>query len=80
MCVGDKPGNQVNEEVRYSSMTDVLDLRDILQLIVDRLNDRSLPEHNLIEDGDQSVFHLLPQLRDKLQLFIIERLDKLCEM
>src|SRR5947209_8137645 len=55
--VSNQTCDQIDEEVHRTAMTRVLNLRDILQLIVDRFNDGSLPEHDLIEHRQQLVLH-----------------------
>ncbi|SDW41727.1 hypothetical protein SAMN05421882_101078 [Nitrosomonas communis] len=39
--VSHQPGYQINKEVKWTAMTGMLDLRDILQLVIDALNDRA---------------------------------------
>ena len=47
-------------------MSRMLYLGDILQWVVNRLNNRSLAQHQLVEDGHQLVFHVFSYLGYKL--------------
>ncbi len=46
--VGDKTGDQVDHEIENTSMAGMLDLRDILKLIVDRLDERAFACEQLV--------------------------------
>ena len=54
----------------------MLNLRDILQLVVDRFDYRSFTEHDFIEHQHQPVLHLALEFGHKLHLLIIERLEQ----
>ena len=42
MAVGNEPCDQIDQEVDGTAMTSMLDLADVLKLIIDGFNDRSL--------------------------------------
>jgi hypothetical protein len=42
LAVREQPTNQIDHEIRETAMTSVLDLRDVLQLIHNRLQNRTL--------------------------------------
>ena len=49
-------------------MTRMFDLRDVLELINDGLNDRSAAQQNTITPSHQLVLHILAQLGDQLKI------------
>ena len=49
-------------------MTRMLDLRDVLELINDGLNDCSAAQQNTITPSHQLVLHILAQLGDQLKI------------
>ena len=58
-------------------MTRMLDLRDVLELIDDGLNDRSAAQQNAIAPGHQLVLHILAQLGNQLKIkHLAQRLSK----
>ncbi len=57
-------------------MSAVLDLRDVLELVNHAFNNRSLPQHELVENGDEAVLHLRLELGDELHPFGKERLEQ----
>ena len=63
----DQAGHQSDEKVCRAAMAGVLDLRNVLQLIVHRLNQRSLAEHDLIHQRHQAIGHVTPNVGDQLQ-------------
>ena len=48
MAVGKKPGNQMNDKIGGTTMTRMLDLRNILELVNDGLDNRSLAQQELV--------------------------------
>ena len=42
--IGDQTRDQIGKEIGKTAMSGMLDLRDVFQLIVDRLNDRTFSE------------------------------------
>jgi len=57
-------------------MASVLDLRDILELIVDGLDQGSFAKQKLIGHDHQAVFHVLAQLGNQLEMEILPELFK----
>src|SRR5258708_34467345 len=47
-------------------MAGMLDLADVLELVVDRLDDRALAEEQLVRESHQAVAHVLAPAGDKL--------------
>ena len=50
-------------------MSGMLNMTDVFELIVDRLNDRPLSEHNLVVKVHERVLHVLPDFGD--QVYVI---------
>jgi hypothetical protein len=48
MAVGNQAGQYVYQEVRRTSTTRVLDVRGVLELLIDRFNDGPLSEKQFI--------------------------------
>ena len=56
----------VNDEVLKASVPGVLHLCDVLQLVIDGLDDGSLPEQQFVGDTHQRTLHVVFQLCDEL--------------
>ena len=67
MCVGDQTGDQIDQEIPGATMTSMGDLRDVLQLVIDGLNEGSLAQQELVLQGEQAILHVLANWRDELQ-------------
>ena len=57
-------------------MACMLNLGDIFQLVIDGLNNGSLTQHQLIEDGHQLVFHVLANLGYNLYIIIEQKVKQ----
>ena len=53
-------------------MSAILDLAEVLQLVIDRFYQGSLPEQDLIKDRQQAILHILSQLREPLQILLTQ--------
>ncbi len=58
---GDEPSHQIDQEVDRAAMARMLDLTDVLELVVDRLDDRPFAQQQLVGDVDQPVVPVLAQ-------------------
>lgn len=47
----------------------MLDLRDVLELVVDALDDSALAQHDLVHERHQSILHPPLELRHELHAF-----------
>jgi len=65
----------MDQEVDRAAVTRVLDLADVLELIVDRLDQGTLAEQNLLLEFHQLVGHVLANAGDELE----PTLEKLLE-
>ena len=57
--VGDQPSDQVNECVGRTSVSGVLNLADVFELLIDGFNQGPLPEEDFVHEVQQLGFHLL---------------------
>ena len=58
MSVCNESSYGVDQEVNRTSMSGVLNLRYVLELIMNGLNDCSLPHHHLVKQRHEFVFHV----------------------
>lgn len=68
MAIGDQSGHQVDREVVDTAVTSMSHLRDIFQLVGYRLNKRSLAQHELVKQGQQTGLHVLAQAGNERKL------------
>ena len=64
--VGRQPHHQVDREADDRPVPGVLDLRHVLQLVVDGLDQRPLAQEDLVRDAHYLPPHVAPQLCDQL--------------
>ena len=69
-AIGDQTCDQVDKEIDKTAMPGMLDLRNVLQLVVDGLDDRAFSEQQFINPGHQAVLHILAQSSDQLNVFL----------
>jgi len=74
VTVGDKPCEQVDEEIDGTAMTRVLNLRDVLEVVNDGLNEGTLAQEQLVGERHEGVAHILAQVRDEPQALREEEL------
>jgi len=65
VTVGDEPCEQVDEEIDGTAMTRVLNLRDVLEVVNDGLNEGTLAQEQLVGERHEGVAHILAQVRDE---------------
>ena len=56
---GNQPSDQVDECVDVASMSGVLNLADVFELVIDVFNQGSLPKEDFIYEVHQLGFHVL---------------------
>lgn len=64
--INDQPAEKVDQEVHWTSMTRMLDLRNVLELINDGLRDGALTKQNFVHQGHEHVFHVGANASHKL--------------
>ena len=67
MTVGDQPRQEVDQEVEGTAMAGMLDLTDVLELVIDRLDQRPFAEQELVRQRHQQVAHVLAQFGNEPQ-------------
>jgi len=67
VAISGETGEQVNEEIAGAAVAGVLDLRDVLELVNDRLEGRPLAQQEPIGELEELLAHVLAQFRDEPQ-------------
>jgi len=65
VAVGDQSSEQVDEEIVGTTMAGMLDLADVLELVIDALDDRTLAQQQSVGGGKDPFTHILAQLGDQ---------------
>ena len=68
MGIGDEAGHQIDQEVVDAAVTGMSDLRDVLQLVGNRLDEGALAQHELVKQQQQAVLHVLAQAGDEMNV------------
>lgn len=76
MTVGDEPSQQMHHEIGGTAMARMLDLRIVLDLVDDRLDNRSFAQQKLVRQWQELVLHVFAQPSDKLQSLFKEQLGE----
>ena len=66
--IGDQTGDDIDEGVDWTAMTSVFNLRNVFELIYHTFNNGSLAQEQLVNHRDQSVFHVLLDACDGLDI------------
>lgn len=61
--VSDETSEQIDDKVKWTAMSGMLNLRDVLELIVDGLHDGALAEQNNIVVQEQATLHIAAAAR-----------------
>jgi hypothetical protein len=67
MTVGNEPSNQMHDKIGRATMTRMLDLRNILELVDNRFDNRPFAQQELVRQMHQPVFHVLAPPSDELK-------------
>ena len=59
MAVGKQPSNQMHDKIGRAAVTRMLNLRNILELVNDRFNDRSFAQQELVRQVHEMILHVL---------------------
>src|SRR6266567_2471412 len=73
MTVGNEPSNQMNHKIGGTTMTRMLDLRNILELVDNGFDNRSFAQQELIRQMHELVFHVFAQPSDELESLFKEQ-------
>src|SRR5690242_19072824 len=74
MTVSDQPSKQMDDKIRRTAMTSMLDLRNILELVNDGLNNRSFAQQQCVRQMHEMILHVVAQSGDQMQSLIKEQL------
>ena len=74
MAVSNQPSDEMDDKIGWAAVTRMLNLRDILDLVDDRLNDGPFAEQQLIGKEHEGILHILAQSRDKMKSLFKEQL------
>ena len=75
-AVGEKSSDQMDDEIGWAAVTRVLNLRNILELVNDGLDDSSFAQQQFIRKVYEMILHVLAQSRDEMQHLFKERLRR----
>ena len=73
-AVGKKSSNQMDDKIGGTAVTRMLNLRNILELVNNGLNDRSFAQQQFVRKGHKMIFHVLAQSGDELEPLFKEQL------
>ena len=68
--ISDQACNQIDKEIDKATVSGMLDLRNVLQLVIDGLDDRTFSEQQFVNPGHQTVLHVLANACDQLNIFL----------
>jgi hypothetical protein len=64
VTVGNKPSNQMDNEIRRAAMTRVLDLGNVFELVNDALNEGSFAHQQFVRQVHELVLHVFADLME----------------
>ena len=67
MAVGDEPSNEMYDKMSRATMTRMLDARNILESIDDRLDNHPFAQQALVRKMHELIFHIFAQPGHKLE-------------
>src|SRR5205085_6233714 len=73
---GKKPSNQMDDKIGWAAVTRMLNLRNILELVNDGLNDGSFAQQQFVREGHKMILHVLAQSGDEMQALFKEQLGQ----
>jgi len=74
VTVGNKPSNQMDNEIRLAAMTRVLDLGNVFELVNDALNEGSFAHQQFVRQVHELVLHVFAQSGDEVKSLFKEQL------
>jgi len=76
MAVGNESGDQMHDNIDRTAMARVLNLRDILELVDDRLDDGSFAHQQFIRKVHEMVLHVFAQPGNEVESLLKEQLGE----
>lgn len=74
MAVSKQSGNQMHNKIDRAAMARMLDLRNVLELVNDRFNDRSFAQQQFVRKVHEMVLPVFAQFGDELESLFKEQL------
>lgn len=74
--VSDQCGKQINNKIGDTAMARMFDLANVLELIIDRLDQRAFARQQFVDQRYQLVLHVLFQFGDQLDTLFVEQLEQ----
>ena len=68
MAISDQASDQIDEGIDRTAMAGMLDLRNVLELVNDTLDDGSFSQQQLVDQANETVLHVLPDPGDQLEV------------
>lgn len=68
MTIGNQAANDVDKTIRRAAVTRMLNLRDVLELVNDGLNNRTLTREQLVTQPHEMVLHIAPRFGKELNI------------
>lgn len=76
IAIGNQPRQQIHQEVKTTAVTRMLNLTNVFELVIDRFNDGSFTQQNLIHKLDKAILHILAPSSNHLQALGIKLLKQ----
>ena len=75
--IGNQTRDQIDQEIELGTMSGMLNVTDIFQEIIDRLNDSALSEQDFVGKIHQHILHVLFELGKQRNAFVKEVMKQL---
>jgi hypothetical protein len=66
--VGNQASKDINKKIRDTAMTSMSNLRDVLELVIDRFNEGTFAQEKPVSQGHETIFHVLAQGCNELDI------------
>ncbi len=73
VTIGNHATDNIAQKVDRAAMTRMLNLRDVLELINNRLDDRTLAGEQLVHQRHQAFLHVLTRLDNQLNPHLLKK-------
>ena len=67
--IGNQIGDEIDQETGTAAVPGVLNLRDVVELVINGLNDGAFAQEQLDLKGHEAVLHVVAQTRNELHTF-----------
>src|SRR2546430_2476525 len=76
MAVGNQPGHQMNDKIERAAMSRMLNLRNVFELVDNRLDDDPFAQEQLLRKVHEMVLHVFAQPGDEMQSLLKKELSQ----